>query len=92
MWKKIKDTFKEHNILFAYTIESNIDKILTHSKQNNLIVKKCELIENYIEENLISLEQGLLALNNSTQDTSIKDTLNSMGLLIFENEVDLFII
>lgn len=84
----VKDAFMVDDISFVYTTKSNIYSILHHSKKDDLIEKNLESIEMYIEEGLINVEQGLLALNYTEKDTLIESTLNSMGLLISESMSD----
>lgn len=79
--EKIKEAFDVDSVKFIFTTRDNIYDIINCQKENKLIEKHLKDIENYIEADLITVEQGLIALSYCEKDGLIKDTLNLMGLL-----------
>lgn len=77
----IKEKLGIDNISFIYTTEDRIRECLNSYTREKYILEKIKSIENFIDDDLISLEQGLIALSFSNNHLTIESTLFNMGLL-----------
>lgn len=78
---KIRSILNEKKLTFVYATESNILSCLDISEKSEEVANKISLIENYLNEDLININQALIALYYTSNDESIESTLISMGLL-----------
>lgn len=73
--------FFPKKVNFLYTTRSKINKCLHCEKYNDLDYNKLSTIEKYLNQGLITIEQGVIALKYSNYDTDLDTVLRSMGLL-----------
>ena len=76
----VEEVFGE-NISFVYSTESRILKCINCSDRRDLKDNKLLSMERYLEEGLINIEQGILALRYSEDKENIEEVLKTMGLL-----------
>ncbi len=76
----VEEVFGE-NISFVYSTESRILKCINCSDRRDLKDNKILSMERYLEEGLINIEQGILALRYSEDKENIEEVLKTMGLL-----------
>ena len=76
----VEEAFGE-NISFVYSTESRILKCINCSDRRDLKDNKLLSMERYLEEGLINIEQGILALRYSEDKENIEEVLKTMGLL-----------
>lgn len=78
--KVIKESLGE-DISFIYTTESRILRCIDCPGKINIEDDKLVNIEKYLEEGLINMEQGIIALRYSKGKEELESTLRTMGLL-----------
>lgn len=81
-----KEINKE-NIVFVYSTKFNILQALTKSTNIEPILNILKSIEDYINEGVLTLNEGIIGLRYSSLNTPIEETLYSMGFLRIEDQL-----